>query len=87
MANKSGVGLIIGGVVLILAGLFFLPFIVESEGEALTSAQEAENETGQEVLDSQDDRLLGMASTVYLIGFIVGGIVLVGVGIWVIAKR
>lgn len=87
MANKSGVGLIIGGVVLILAGLFFLPFVVESEGEAVTAAAEAENATGQDVLDSQDERLLGMSSTVYLIGFIIGGIVLVAVGIWVLATR
>lgn len=85
MAKKGGVGLILGGIVLVLGCLFFLAFVVESEGEAVKSAAEVENETGQDVLDSQDDRLLGMSSTIYLIGGIVGGLVLIGAGIWKLA--
>lgn len=85
--NKGGIGLIVGGAVVILASLFFLPTMLESEGEAIIAANEVENETGQDVLSRQDERLLDKTSTFYLFGFLGAGITLIGVGIWVIARR
>ncbi len=83
MAKKTGVGLIIGAVGLLVLGLFFLPFIIESEAEARDAAAEADAdaEPGNETLDSQDHRLLGLTSTIYLAAVIIGALVLVFFGI------
>lgn len=86
---KTGFGLIIAGVALLILGLFFLPFIIESEAEAREAAQTADEgaEPGNETLDSQDHRLLGLTSTIYLAAVVIGALVLVGAGIYVLATR
>lgn len=83
MANKTGIGLIIGAIGLLVLGLFFLPFIIESEAEARAAAAEADAgaEPGNETLDSQDHRLLGLTSTIYLGAVIIGALVLVFFGV------
>lgn len=88
MAKKSGIGLIIGGVGLLVLGLFFLPFIIESEAEANDAAAEADAdaEPGNETLDSQDHRLLGLTSTIYLGAVVIGALVLVFFGVKTLAS-
>lgn len=88
MAKNKGIGLILGAVGLLVLGLFFLPFIIESEAEARNSAAEADAdaEAGNETLDSQDQRLLGLTSTIYLGAVIIGSLVLVFFGIRALAS-
>lgn len=87
MAKNKGIGLLIGAVGLLVLGLFFLPFIIESEAEARQAAADAdaEAEAGNETLDSQDHRLLGLTSTIYLAAVIIGSLVLVFFGVRALA--
>lgn len=88
MAKNKGFGLIIAGVALLILGLFFLPFIIESEAEArdAAAAADAGEEAGNETLDSQDHRLLGLTSTIYLGAVVIGALVLVAFGVVALSR-
>lgn len=78
----AGAGLIVGGLLVILAGLFFFEFVIESESEAgdACDASNVGDDVGNETCDSRDRKFLGLSSTVYVIGVIVVGILLMVFG-------
>ncbi len=82
MARKAGVGLIVGGLVVILAGLFFFDFVIESESDAGTACDTANegDAAGNETCDSKDRKFLGLTSTIYIIGVVVVAILLMVAG-------
>lgn len=80
--GASGVGLIVGGLIVILAGLFFFELVIESESEAGDScdASNVGDEAGNETCDDRDRKFLGLTSTIYIIGVVVVGIILMVFG-------
>lgn len=85
MASKSGAGLIVAGLLVLLFGFIFFDFVIDSEEEARDSCDTAntgdspENET----CDSKDRKFIGFQTLLYIIlVFAVAGIL-----IWAGAKR
>ena len=78
----SGVGLIVGGLIVVLAGLFFFELVIESESEAGDACDTSNvgDAAGNETCDDRDRKFLGLTSTIYILGVVVVGIILMVFG-------
>lgn len=85
MASKSGMGLIVGGLLVLLLGFLFFDIIIDSEEDARDSCDAANvgDDPANETCDSKDRKFIGFQTLLYiLLVFVVAGVL-----IWAGARR
>lgn len=82
MASKSGMGLIVGGLLVLLLGFLFFDIVIDSEEESRDSCDAANvgDDPANETCDSKDRKFIGFQTLLYILLIFVVATILVVAG-------